>query len=466
MEKGSSSSGKRNTKAVQLNLGSPVNVQKGRTLVGRLETDKNLNRGIVISMIKKGWGLDRDMEVHEITNNNAFLFRFSSQADYNRILKGRPNCKYPAASKDEDDTEGRAGNSLGTPHVKTKEDTLVVHDRGWDEGMTVQGKPPAVTAEPPNARRLYDDYPRKGSNIIPGENSGSHLWRSNVKAYMKKGITIVEIPTNMEARVTPSSSGEIHADHSWKGADLVTEMGNELDTIYDKSNGQASNNYLVNAQMRKEITIIEIPTNMETGVTSPPSAPHSSHSQISPLNEPIRNDSQPHIDPDPATSHPPFTVTPPDTHKYLVDFPDKDIDPQPLSQPIIGLSPISAVTKGLNQIHLKRQQDPLKEDQLLNPTKKRLLFLEQASETIPLNPTPSPTTIPGAKSLNCRKIKNIIRGSKGKRRSKIAISPVTADSSHSQAPNTQPDHDQTTSLLPCDTARNADGCHQATIGSP
>ncbi|KAI9111863.1 hypothetical protein K1719_017553 [Acacia pycnantha] len=252
--------------------------------------------------------------------------------DCGRIRHEARNCKYPAASKEEDYTEGRAGNSLGTPHVKTKEDTLVVHDRGWDEGMTVQGKPPVVTAEPPNARRLYDDYTRKGSNIIPGENSGSHLWRSNVlgkdtcngnenyydlnrgknnfndqvKAYTKKGITIVEIPTNMEARVTPSSSGEIYADHSWKGANLVTGRGNGLDTIYDKSNGQASNNYLVNAQMRKEITIIEIPTNMETGITSPPSAPHSSHSQISPLNESIQNDSQSHIDPDPATSHPPL----------------------------------------------------------------------------------------------------------------------------------------------------------------
>ncbi|KAI9075959.1 hypothetical protein K1719_042081 [Acacia pycnantha] len=365
MEKGSGSNGKRNGKAVQLNLCSPVNVQKGRTLVGRLETDKNLNRGIVISMIKKGWGLDRDMEVHEMTNNNAFLFRFSSQAYYNRILKGRPwsilgallnlqhwdefmvfhevnfgwcpfwiqfhglphiafdndnavklgnavgrvmlyespkldgklsrtfirtrtlvniqeplipgfwvprpqrepiwvmikyerlqnycydcgrighearNCKYPAASTDEEDTEGKAGNGFGIPHVKTKEDMLVVHNRGWDEGMMVQVKPPAVTAEPPNPRRLHDDNTRKGSNINHGEKSGTYLWRNTeigsdmgnvndsvfdlnkgkisfndpVKAYTEKGITIVEIPTNMEAAVTPPSAGEISVKQLWK----------------------------------------------------------------------------------------------------------------------------------------------------------------------------------------------------------------------------------------------------------
>ncbi|KAI9094478.1 hypothetical protein K1719_026703 [Acacia pycnantha] len=74
MEKGAGSSGKRTSKAVQLKVCSPVNSQKGRTLVGRLETDKNINRGIVISMIKKGWGIDRNMEVHEMPDNNAFLF--------------------------------------------------------------------------------------------------------------------------------------------------------------------------------------------------------------------------------------------------------------------------------------------------------------------------------------------------------------------------------------------------------
>ncbi|KAI9125579.1 hypothetical protein K1719_002997 [Acacia pycnantha] len=410
--------------------------------------------------------------------------------DCGRIGHEARNCKYPAASKDEDDTEGRAGNGLGTPHVRTKEEMLVVHDRGWDEGTMVQVRPPAVTAEPPTARRVHDDNPRKGSNISPGEKSAATLWRSAekgnnmgngkegiyelnsgqinindpVKAHMEKGITIVEIPTNMEASITPPFSGEIpvhqlcrgaemetnegngqkifhelsngqinindpvkaHMEKGiiivdiptnmeasitppffgeipvnqlWRGAEMETNKGNGQKRVQDLSNGQSSINDLVKAHMEKEITIVEIPTNMEAGITPPSYAHHSSPSHNSPLDGPNRNYFQTHIDSVPATSHHPKPVTLPCTHNYRVDFPDKDEDPQTLILPISGLSPISAVTKGLNRIHLKRHQDPLKEDQLLNPTKKRLLFLEQASETTPIIPIPTPTTIPGAKSV-------------------------------------------------------------------
>ncbi|KAI9128846.1 hypothetical protein K1719_000329 [Acacia pycnantha] len=55
MEKHMNGNGNNHPTAVQLKLGSPANVQKGRALVGRLEMDKNLNKGDVISMIKKGW---------------------------------------------------------------------------------------------------------------------------------------------------------------------------------------------------------------------------------------------------------------------------------------------------------------------------------------------------------------------------------------------------------------------------
>ncbi|KAI9122652.1 hypothetical protein K1719_006492 [Acacia pycnantha] len=41
-------------------------------------------------MIKKGWGIDRNMEVHEMPDNNALLFQFTSQFDYIKILKGHP----------------------------------------------------------------------------------------------------------------------------------------------------------------------------------------------------------------------------------------------------------------------------------------------------------------------------------------------------------------------------------------
>ncbi|KAI9072370.1 hypothetical protein K1719_045679 [Acacia pycnantha] len=41
-------------------------------------------------MIKKGWGIDKGMEFHEMPGKNAFLFRFTRQEDYHRLLNGRP----------------------------------------------------------------------------------------------------------------------------------------------------------------------------------------------------------------------------------------------------------------------------------------------------------------------------------------------------------------------------------------
>ncbi|KAI9115742.1 hypothetical protein K1719_013411 [Acacia pycnantha] len=90
MEKDQHSSSKKQVKEVHLELKNSVNDQKGRALVGRLEKDKTLNRGVVISMIRKGWGLDRGMEIHDMPEKNAYLFRFGRQEDYDRVLKGRP----------------------------------------------------------------------------------------------------------------------------------------------------------------------------------------------------------------------------------------------------------------------------------------------------------------------------------------------------------------------------------------
>ena len=76
MDKDPISDGRKCNKEVLLDLSSSISGQKGHALVGRLETDKNLNRGIVISMIKKGWGMDKDVEIHEMPERNVFLFRF------------------------------------------------------------------------------------------------------------------------------------------------------------------------------------------------------------------------------------------------------------------------------------------------------------------------------------------------------------------------------------------------------
>lgn len=63
----------------------------GGSLVGKLLTNKSLNIPTVISMIKKGWQVETEFDVHVLDRNNLiFLFRFQDNKDYGRILKGRP----------------------------------------------------------------------------------------------------------------------------------------------------------------------------------------------------------------------------------------------------------------------------------------------------------------------------------------------------------------------------------------
>ncbi|KAI9091655.1 hypothetical protein K1719_028098 [Acacia pycnantha] len=144
METAASSSGKKQPKAVRLNLDAPANVQKGRALVGRLETDKNLNKGVVISMIKKGWGLDKGMEIHEIfwvprSHRDPFWVSVKYERlqhfcyDCGRIGHDSRSCKFQLEEADEEVTEQRFGSSLGTPHVKTIDEALMVLDKSWDE---------------------------------------------------------------------------------------------------------------------------------------------------------------------------------------------------------------------------------------------------------------------------------------------------------------------------------------------
>ncbi|KAI9076624.1 hypothetical protein K1719_041389 [Acacia pycnantha] len=54
--------------------------------------------------------------------------------DCGRIGHEARNCKYPAASKDEDDIEGRAGNGLGTPHVELRKRCWLFMTKGGMRG--------------------------------------------------------------------------------------------------------------------------------------------------------------------------------------------------------------------------------------------------------------------------------------------------------------------------------------------
>ncbi|KAF7811508.1 reverse transcriptase [Senna tora] len=61
----------------------------GRSLVGKLLTEKQVNKNTAISMIKKGWNVQEDVSIMEV-GNNTFLFSFANLEDYNRVNKGRP----------------------------------------------------------------------------------------------------------------------------------------------------------------------------------------------------------------------------------------------------------------------------------------------------------------------------------------------------------------------------------------
>ncbi|KAI9112083.1 hypothetical protein K1719_016979 [Acacia pycnantha] len=484
MESGTNSSGRRHARAVHLNLSPLANVQKGRTLVGKLETDKNLNRGIVISMIKKGWGLDKDMEIHELQDNNAFLFRFPKQDDYTRILKAR-NCKFPSDTNEEDEAVNSVGNGLGTPHVKTLEDALVAHDQEWDEMVVIRARPPPAKEAPDDRRRNFA-LARNGKSQYNGEISAPQLLKradvgtgqkgikASVNAQIQKEVQIVEIPRIMEpmqkidsllslpqsssVQQAPPVSPPINVIHD----NLGGSFSPHLFTYAEEGNGNMCSKASFNSDMQKEIQAPEIPTIRELITDIPFSFPQSppSHQYPTVMSPPFT--SQTLATRQPTAHHRPVPITHIATTSYRVEFPDHDTDPPTATLPVAGLSPISAVTSSFNRIHLKRSPDP--QDELsMNPTKKRLLFLEPA-------PPPAPNqqhqnSSDKTQRVSCRRLKKTIRGSKGNRKVK-PIGPTTSiDSTHISPPGTHPGtfHNNPLSL---DSPNTADGCHQATIGSP
>ncbi|KAF7844952.1 TMV resistance protein N-like [Senna tora] len=60
-----------------------------KTLIGRLFTDKNLNRGTFRNMIMKGWNLSKGVLISEM-GSNIFLFTFDKEVDCVRILRDGP----------------------------------------------------------------------------------------------------------------------------------------------------------------------------------------------------------------------------------------------------------------------------------------------------------------------------------------------------------------------------------------
>lgn len=58
-------------------------------IVGRLVTEKVLNKHTVKSMIIKAWNMHSGLEILKV-RGNTFSFSFEREEDYARIMKGRP----------------------------------------------------------------------------------------------------------------------------------------------------------------------------------------------------------------------------------------------------------------------------------------------------------------------------------------------------------------------------------------
>ena len=79
------------TKEVVLNLKSKSGSLNKNTLIGKIMTERSLNKPTVLSMIKKGWQMCEEVEIHELDRSKSiFLFQFTKKEDFDRVMKGRP----------------------------------------------------------------------------------------------------------------------------------------------------------------------------------------------------------------------------------------------------------------------------------------------------------------------------------------------------------------------------------------
>ncbi|KAI9086058.1 hypothetical protein K1719_032135 [Acacia pycnantha] len=357
MENDHLNSGNKHAKKVQLDLNTSVTTQKGRALVGRLETDKFLNKGVVISMIKKGWSLDKNMEIHDMPEKNAYLFRFANADDYNRVLKGH-----------------RAGNGLGTVQVKPIDEVVVIHDPTWDEAAVVRRKSAEATGPAQDYRRI-DGVAITGKSISQGVNHGEQMLSNKVNP---NGKEYIEDASNAHLQgdflfpISPKIRGWIPEGQ----LNIPESAPPHKPQIREIVSINSSILLVAEIQAENQVFNAPIPTSM-------------------------------------ANQSSPTRILSTQSAPYRVESPASKNEGKSALTPIVGLSPVTAVTTGLRLINLKQLPDPLDEAQRPNPPKKRLTYIEEQVPTAPI--CDNREAIPsGPQRLNVQKMKKEIHNKKKK----------------------------------------------------
>ncbi|KAI9118986.1 hypothetical protein K1719_009661 [Acacia pycnantha] len=440
MENDQHNSGNKHAKEVQLDLNTSITTQKGRALVGRLETYKFLNKGVVIPMIKKGWGLDQNMEIHDMPEKNAYLFRFTNADDYHRVLKGHDsrNCKFQPDLPESDAEDHRTGNGLGTMHVKPIDEVLVIHDHNWDEAAVARRKPVA-------AAEITRDHRRIDGDAISG--------KSNSRG-VKSGDQIV------------GHQGYLNGN---PGDQIVGHQLNPNGNPYIED--ASIKNFQGNLSFTALLTITKwIPTRpLDHPESAPPRKPLIC--EVFPINTtvPLEAENQEFNISIPASTenqNSPNWIISTQSAPYHVDSPASENEGKSTVIPLMGLSPVTAVTAGLQLINLKRLPEPLDEAQRPNPPKKRLTYIEELAPDEPLGDTR--VIMPGgSQRLNVQKLKRSMRKKKKTPRSIKQAQPINSPKPISSSPpESWNDLSHIQILAPAESLNNANGCHQAAIGSP
>ncbi|KAI9091186.1 hypothetical protein K1719_028250 [Acacia pycnantha] len=294
------------------------------------------------------------------------------------------NCKSQLDGADAEETEVRYGNGLGISYVKTIEEVLVAYDRTWDESTILREKPPSTAAGQPASRRTIGVVPIYGNNQDQGNNPAMSPPRHKVLFNVFGGIDeSLMVSNHSEPRITelpPSAVPMVHNPLPLPQSMLITKgdetAGPDL-RVDDAANGQA-----ITAEIALGCKYSETMVMVSPHLTGPLSQSLHSRSYTSAVASSIPNQ-----DPHPtimthvtATSLESSSLI--KSQKYLVESPPSVQEIEATIIPHAGLSPLSAVTSGLNRIQLKRPKDHLEMERSPIPLKRRLLYLEPAQEAL------------------------------------------------------------------------------------